>query len=327
MNTTRLKQPSKETWQKLYVAAIQFKSVASWQWMWDSDVVCVQNPAGDEEGYCVVLGRNKEFFGLDVCLGEEGLEGYIRLQEGMVPPDAMDAIHIKNCLLVSFDDRKDLEKEDFKVIKELGLTFCGRDAWPKFRRYEPGFFPWYVSEAQAIFLTHCLQQVTDVAIRFKGNSDLLEPKGKGKYFTRVCGKKGQNVIWHDAWVKPKTLRKVVIVHNEGDEDEINKVFGKAKQTNMIWEADYFWAPVPIREGKERPYFPVMYMLSDQESYFIFDTELEPKNNYGCSMGNVLMRAIKKHKVYPKKIVFRKPEVGLALGYYSKQFNIEIERVS
>ena len=40
-----------------------------------------------------------------------------------------------------------------------------------------------------------------------------------------------------------------------------------------------------------------------------------------------MQAIKRHKVYSKKIVFRKPEIGLALGYYSKQFSIEIERVS
>ena len=166
-------------------------------------------------------------------------------------------LHLKNCLLVSFDDRKDLEKEDFKVIKELGLTFRGRDAW----------------------------------------------------------------------VQPKTLRKVVIVHHKGDEDEIKKVFGKAEQTNMIWEADYFWAPVPIREGKKRPYFPVMSMLSDQESHFIFVTQLKPKNNYGSSMGDALMQAVEKHKIYPKKIVFRKPEVGLALGYYSKQFNIEIERVS
>ena len=147
-------QPSNETWQKLYAAAGQFKSLAPWEWMWDSDMVAVQDSAGNEVGYCVVLGRNGEFFGLDVSLGEEGLEGYARMQAGMIEPDDMDALHTKNCLLVSFEDKKYLDKNDLKIIKKLGLTFRGRDAWSKFRHYEPGFFPWYVSEDQAIFLTH-----------------------------------------------------------------------------------------------------------------------------------------------------------------------------
>jgi len=327
MSTTRLMQLSKKTLHELYIAAIQFKSVAPWRWMWDSNVICVQNPAGDEDGYCVVLGRNGEFFGLDVCLGEEGLEDYFQMQSRIISPDDMDAVHTKNCLLASFEDRKYLEKEDLKAIKEVGLTFRGRDAWPKFRRYEPGFFPWYISEAQAIFLTHCLQQVLDVAIKFKDNSDLLEPKGKNGYFTRVCEKKGKNVVWHDAWIKSKALRKVVVVRNDVDEEKISRVFDAAERTSMVWQADYFWAPMPVREGKGRPYFPVMYMLSDQESYFIFDTQFEQKNNYGNSMGDALIRAIEKHGIYPKKIVFQKPEVGLALGYFGKKFDIKIERVN
>lgn len=324
---THFAQPSNETWKKLYAVAGQFKALAPWQWMWDSDMVAVRDPAGNEVGYCIVLGRNGEFFGLDVCLGEEGLEGYARMQAGMIEPDDIEALHSKDCLLVSFEDRKYLDKNDLKIIKELGLTFRGRDEWPKFRRYEPGFFPWYISEDQAIFLTHCLEQMIDVAGRFKDNPDLLEPKGKGGgCFTRTWKKQHENVMWYDEWVQPETLRKVVIVRNSVDEDQINNVFSQAEQAGMIWEADYFWAPMPARDGKERPYYPVMCMFSDHESYFILDVQLESKNNYGAGMGNALIRAVKKHKVYPKKIIFRRPNVGPVLGYFGERFDIRIERV-
>lgn len=318
--------PLDETWRRLYATATSFKNLSPWQWMWDSDMIGVRNPAGDEAGYCVVLGRNGEFFGLEVCLGEEGLEGFAQIQSGMIRPEDMEVLHTKNCLLVSFEDRKYFDKTDLEVIKRLGLTFRGKDGWPKFRHYEPGFFPWHISQDQAEFLAHCLEQTMDVAVRFRKSPELLEPKGKGGYFTRVCKKQGKNLIWHDEWTQPEVLRKVVVVRNSVDEAKINNVFSKAQKTGMTWEADYFWAPMPVRDGKERPYYPVMCMLSDHDSYFVLDMQLESKNNHGASMGSALLRVVEKQKVYPKKIIFRRPLVGSALGHFAERFDIKLQRV-
>lgn len=289
-------------------------------------MIAVRNPAEDEVGYCVVLGRNGEFFGLEVCLGEEGLEGFAQIQSGMIHPEDPEALHTKNCLLASFEDRKYLDKNDLEVIKRLGETFRGKDSWPKFRHYEPGSFPWHISQDQAEFLAHCLEQTMDVAVRFRKFPELLEPKGKGGYFTRVCKKQGENLIWHDEWTQPEVLRKVVIVRNSVDGAKIDNVFSKAQKTGMTWEADYFWAPMPVRAGKDRPYYPVMYMLSDHDSHFILDMQLESKNNQGASMGSALLRVVEKQKVYPKKIIFRRPLVGSALGHFAERFDINLQRV-
>ena len=44
-------------------------------------------------------------------------------------------------LQASFEDRNELRDKDRQVIKELGLKFRGRQAWPMFRSYRTGLCP------------------------------------------------------------------------------------------------------------------------------------------------------------------------------------------
>jgi len=62
-------------------------------------MAAVRDPAGEDIGYCLVLGRNEEFFGLEVALGQEGLEGVIKIQSGMIDPEDIENLHTKNWVL------------------------------------------------------------------------------------------------------------------------------------------------------------------------------------------------------------------------------------
>lgn len=138
--------PSLQDWEKLYEAAMEFKEIESWNWMWDSDIFGVQNPENDEIGYCCIMGRMGEHFALAVYLGTEGLDGYLRIQSGEILPGDVDILHLQKCLMASFEDRDFLQKPDLQVIKELGLKFRGRNSWPLFRSYRPGYHPWYLTK-------------------------------------------------------------------------------------------------------------------------------------------------------------------------------------
>ena len=77
------------------------------------------------------------------------------------PPELIgidNLLEIQDCLMASFEDWEEIEPKDREVMKALGLKFRGRNAWPLFRSFLPGTFPWYLTAAEARYLTICLGQ-------------------------------------------------------------------------------------------------------------------------------------------------------------------------
>ncbi|MBM4258679.1 MAG: hypothetical protein FJ147_22610 [Deltaproteobacteria bacterium] len=173
---------SSQDWSALYAAAIAFKDLGCWEWMYDSDLFGVQNPETGEIGYCCIMGNLGEVFALHVYQGSEGLESYWLLHEQAeleyegVPLSPAELLGSQKCLAASFEDRADLEKKDLQLIRSLKLQFRGKNAWPMFRNYKPGFFPWFLTSAEEVrFLTIALQQATAIGLRMRENPDLLDP--------------------------------------------------------------------------------------------------------------------------------------------------------
>lgn len=326
MDKECLRPPSLEVWRGLYETAITFNDMAPWQWMWDADVVAVRSElVWPETGYCAVLGRNKSFYGFEVCHGEDGFEGFRRIQSGDIHERSPDLLYAKNCLLASFEDKRYLDKKDLAVIKNLGLSFRGKDSWPLFRHYEPGFFPWYISEVQAKFLIICLEQIMDTALRFKRSPNLLKPKHPEEIFARVYSKDGLKEGWNDEWIFPEFPRRVVMIKKSIDEEKIRAIAKKAKPTPMTWEADFSLSSATIGGHGERPYFPLLYLVSDHDSFFIFNMRLEQAYDHGAKMDDLILETMDKHGIYPKQIIFRKPEVGGVLKYLTDRLGIVLRQ--
>src|SRR5262249_20651700 len=151
----------------LYQAAIAFRDIASWDWMSDSDIFGVQNPDSGEIAYCCIMGQLGQLYGIAAYLGSDGLAVYEKLRSGAIQPEDPDLGYIQRCLMASFNDRRALQKPDLQIIKQLGLKFRGQHAWPLFRSYRPGYYPWYLEAAEAQFLTHILEQAKTVARRYQ----------------------------------------------------------------------------------------------------------------------------------------------------------------
>ena len=122
---------SLEEWGKLYTTAIEFKNTHCWDWMYDSDIFGVSNPENGKIGYCCVLGNTRELYGLAVYNGTNGLQGYYKLQSDEYLYDAISALNIQDCIMMSFVDRQDIAKEDRQIIKQLGLKLKGKDSYPQ----------------------------------------------------------------------------------------------------------------------------------------------------------------------------------------------------
>jgi hypothetical protein len=186
--------PSSSEWIALYQAAADFKRAAPWEWMYDSDLFGVQNPANGEVGYCCIMGNLGEHYALGVYLGTEGLAGYLYIQSGAAESPDMSVLYIQKCLMASYEYRDMLEQRDRALIKELGLKFRGRNAWPLFRSYYPGYHPWLLTSAEARFLTIALEQAANVALRYRDDRLLLSPPREGQYFVRVPEQRADGCI-------------------------------------------------------------------------------------------------------------------------------------
>ncbi len=317
--------PSVQEWKNLYDAAIKFKEIECWNWMWDSDVFGVQNPANGEIGYCCVMGELGEHFALAVYLGTDGLEGYLKIQSGEILPGDVDVLHIQKCLMASFEDRKILRGPDLQLIKELGLKFRGRKSWPLFRSYRPGYLPWYLTGEEARYLALALQQAIVVALRFKEDEGMLAPPKENHYLVRGPEKEGEGLRWKEKWLEPSPLEGAEIVAEPVDEARLERIRETASRSRGIWEADFFYFPGGA-EGGERPYFPLSFLLVDHRSGLILNAHLAGPPDYGSEFIEKFLSTIESTGRLPEEVLVKKGEVFKLLEPVTSRLEVKLGKV-
>ena len=296
------KTPSMKEWRRLYDVAVEFKKLKCWDWIYDDDLFGVQNPDDGEIGYCCIMGNFRQMFGIAVYLGADGLDGYLKIQSGEIGEADPDALYSQKCIMASFEDRDYLWKEDLQLIKKFGLKFRGRNQWPMFRSYRPGYVPWFLTKKEALFLTVALEQAIDVTVRFREDEGLLTPRGKNEYLIRVPDKIEDIILWEDRWMKPAPVKKTKLSDDRVDEVRMQKIKKKAVRTSNIWEIELAFSPTPVREKKERPYFPRTLAVIDQRSTMGLDFHIFEISSDTSEFRNHFLDFLEKHGALPKEIL-------------------------
>ena len=320
--------PSIQEWENLYDTAIKFREIECWNWMYDSDMFGVQSPVDGEIGYCCVMGKLGEHFALATYLGTDGLEGYLKIQSGEISlsNNDMDILHIQKCLMASFEDRQYLQKPDLQVIKKLGLNFRGRNSWPLFRSYRPGYHPWYLTSDEAEYLTLTLQQTIEVALRFKDDPDMLTSPEENHYLVRVPKKEDEGWRWRDEWLEPPALQKIEVVSVPIDEVRLERIEKIASRRPAVWEVDFFYFPGGVGEKKERPYYPYVFLCMEHNSHLILNTDLAGPSDYRLKFPEQFLNFIEKVKVLPSEILVSKEEMFKLLAPASSRLSIKLRWV-
>jgi hypothetical protein len=296
--------------------------------MKDEDLFGVQNRETGEIGWCCVLGNLEQVYGLVVYLGDEGLQGYIKLQTGDVGLYDPDSPHLQKCLMLSFDDRQQLEKEDLGVIKQLGMKFRGRNAWPLFRNYEPGYIPWFITSDQARFLADAIEQAIDVSVRFKEDTELLYPFDEEFYLVRVPRGNEGSPSWHDDYVKPEPVEIPVTIDDSIDEIRVQKIKMTATQRVATWEIGYCFAPTPIQEHPSmRPYCPKMLAVIDHESGLAVTLHMAEEPHVVEECRNHFLGLLESLHWYPSHIFVSREEARLLLEPITSRLGIAVSVMS
>ncbi len=318
-------KPTLNDWQKLYQAAIRIKEIAPWEWMAETDVFGVQDPETQEIGFISVMGALGEHLSLALYLGAEGLYSFWGFQQ--IADSAPDEMFLSMPhLQASFEDRGELTTKDRALIKELGLTFRGRQAWPMFRSFRPGYFPWYLEAPEARSLTYALEQAVEVVLRFKEDPTMLDPYDDESYLVRVPREIKGKLVWEDEVVRvpPVEPESIPVVM---DMEALERV----KQLPLgehVLEIDFFMFPVRIEEKGTRPYPPHALLVVDSRSGMILGTELlAPEPGLAEMWGSVpveVVYQIARMGVIPRRIKVRSRQLFALLQLLAEELGFEVK---
>ncbi|MDQ3815010.1 MAG: plasmid pRiA4b ORF-3 family protein [Armatimonadota bacterium] len=335
-----VESPSLDEWRRLYEAAIRFKELAPWEWMWDEDLFGIKHPESDEIGYCCIMGNLGEHLALAVYQGAEGLAGYLQTASGGVPANPVEALALQQCLMASFEDREMVDKEDRAIMKQLGLKFRGSQEWPLFRSYRPGYQPWFLTRDEARFLTLALEQAIEVARRVQDDPDLLGPERDvisasledelhQPYLVRVAepgvaGRSWHDLQWHDEWLSPAPLTPAPLTTAPVDATQLEKLAATAQRTAQSWEVDFFFTPQAVKEEEdERPFFPLTVLVADQQSGTILGVGLSKPFELTSALVQNLLGLMQNTKRIPQRILVQRAEGRTLLEPMATQLGIEL----
>ena len=145
-------------WSRLYELAGRVQAMAPWSWMEETDIFGVEIPGTDKVVFISVMGAIGEHFSVALYPGIEGLSALWALHsDDHAEPERV--LEIPQTQL-SFENRVQLRQEDHRILKQLGLRFRGKNAWPLFRSYRPGFVPWFIDADEAELFGPRIRRVT-----------------------------------------------------------------------------------------------------------------------------------------------------------------------
>src|SRR5262249_52517149 len=147
---------------------------------------------------------------------------------------------------------------------KLGLKFRGANSWPMFRNYAPGLFPWFLTSSEARFLTIALEQLLDVAPRFRNDENILSGNGDGEFLVRVPSVENARLVWEDKIMRAPKPGEEKAEPAPMDPQLLESLKQLPDVTNVI-EIEALMMPMPAREKKERPFFPYLLTLADAKS--------------------------------------------------------------
>ncbi|MEM7660016.1 MAG: hypothetical protein AAF399_28155, partial [Bacteroidota bacterium] len=304
--------------------ADRFYRMAPWRWMHDSDLFGVANAAIGETGFCCVMGRLGEFYGMAVYRGEAGLESY----ESLLEIDSDQVPNLKafeqNCLMLSFSSWDELMPQEQEYLSETDLPPLQKDLWPSFRDYSPGLMPWPIEqEAQAQYLALCIEQALDFCPEIAASPHVLEPPSPMKNGFLVRTPQATPSSWKNEWVEVETYsppsRKPVL-----DTKLLRGELGLFPRKEEVWGVDVFYVPVPTQIAEERPFFPQILVIAQFNNGHIIGHEVIPYGKLLNRIQSTFTEVAQQQRHIPSRIIVRNYEVLEMLEGLASVLQISLE---
>lgn len=262
---------------KLYEAAIAFRDLKPWKWMYASQVFIVHDDEKDIDGFCSIMGMMGEHFSFSVYLGQSGYQSYRYLYD-KASLAYMDHVFMKaevrrHCLKVSYENLENLTDSDEEQAVHLGYKFKDDHQWPRFRYHHPGVYSWYLSDGwQCRFLTKALEQAIIVAKLEKEKLLKVTEVYDSKYYLRYQTADGWEGKFVDSslFLKSSSVRKIIFQN-----DLLVYKLKKLPKLLISLEVIQFYLPNPVVVlDSNQPFYMMITALVDSEEGHLFFLDIQ-----------------------------------------------------
>ncbi len=315
-----------ESWRRLYELAGKVRAMEPWLWMEETDIFGVKDPETNEILFVSVMGLLGEYHAVAVYPGTAALDAFWWMQDapdGKTVADIMSGIHHAHAC---FGRKGELEQVEKRLVAQLGLVFKGANAWPRFRSYKPGWFPWTADAVEAHWLELALEQLVEVAPRVQKDRRLLGQGGPGhRYLVRVRSAQIPEPVWQDTHepCAPRTGDMRITVPNS----TLDAVCAM-NPGGLTIELDVFPSFMAVGKKGGRPQSPFMMLAVEPESEFILGVELMTvEGDFRDMWGQVpakFLEMVGRNRMRPAAIALRTPWVFMVMEGLCKDLEIEIK---
>ena len=295
-------------WPETLELAKEFHRSKPWEIMGDGDIFGVLDPISGEMMYCSILGSADEMYGLAVYEGYEGYYMLLNIVNGIAPTQ-FDIQQYQNSLLLSFEDREDLEKEEYDLVKAYDVSFRGRKSWPSFRSFKPGYYPWFMDNRDAQKMLFALHEALFVVEEMKKGLYLPDIVNDEELFIRIPSETKEMFEFESKIIGIEHLQKLNPVYkNEISEFDLKRASKIKKVLPMKLEFIFANINFPMTDDEhefsegDRPILPTMMLAIDVDEEMMIDHHLAARAPSVYDAQMVFLSLLKKLNGKPSSVV-------------------------
>jgi hypothetical protein len=290
--------PSTEQLKELYKLAISVAGLKPWNFISSDQLFGVIFPGYRDNGYVQTIGQQGDIFCVLTYLGENSLH---RLRNVKSAENIMEV----RSLMVFFNPMEELEDWDIQALESAGVNYMELELVPVFRSQLPGYYPWHISEEDAVILIESLKQTVEVYSRFS-NFPFLDIATEA---TECPYRKLQNGQWVDSTMNipanPELSRKFTI------NNKLVKELWKLPSLDIVFQASLFVFPATIGKHDERPSWAYMLLIADKETgYALCHEMIDPTasiREVELSIPNLILKNIVDVEIKPEYLEIREDD--------------------
>lgn len=316
----------------LYQLAFQYLNTELWKSLWDNQIFAVKFSDG-EVGYCCVMGAAGEFCGLGIYIGDEGINSYLKMASGdFMETDETEIKFSQQCLMCSFVKPSQMDRNSqLKArtsLKNSGFNLKEIKLYPVFEKFLKYHLPTTnINGFDNQYFIEAFYACFEVADKLKVKSkDELHLTDTVNLFDKtipylICRKDG-NYTW-----RTKKLPNDIYTDCCFAQDYNSLLAQKIKKmtsTDNSWLCGMFRLSSTIKDLEGIPYFPLIQVVLDKESEFMYNMEIckfeEMKETV---FPNKLLEIIKEFGK-PKKIILTDIRSAIIYDKLLKELGIDTE---